>query len=307
MDRNYDVIVLGGGPAGLSAAIYAARAKVKTLVIDSGTIGGQMVLSYTIANYPGVPETSGHSLSRTMRKQAESFGATIISLANITALEINGCTKKVTIEDEGEFTAKTIILAPGGVPRRLGIPSEAAFEGLGISYCATCDGDFFTGKDIVVIGGGNSALEEAVSLTKYASSVTLVHEFDHFQAHPWAVEQAKLNPKIKFLMAQEVREFVGQESLSEVVVASKSDGTITRIPASGAFLFIGYQPNTGFLEGLVNLTDRKEISTDDAMRTNVPGVFAAGDARAKRYRQITTAVADGTIAALEAVEYVNHN
>jgi thioredoxin reductase (NADPH) len=305
MDREFDAIVLGGGPAGLTAGIYLARARVRTLIVDTGTVGGQMVLSYAIANYPGAPDVTGRDLSRAMRRQAESFGCTVLPLADVTALELDGPVKAVEVADEGRFTARAVILAPGGVPRKLGIPSEAAFEGLGISYCATCDGDFFTGKDIVVIGGGNSALEEAVALTKYASSVTIVHEFDHFQAQPWAVAEAEHNPKIRFLMAQEVREFVGDGSLAEVVVASKHDGAITRIPASGAFLFIGYVPNTRFLEGVVDLTPRGEIVTDDALRTNLPGVLAAGDARAKRYRQITTAVADGTVAALETVAFLN--
>lgn len=305
MSHDYDAIVLGGGPAGLTAGIYLARARIRTLIVDTGTVGGQMILSYAIANYPGAPDVTGRDLSRAMRRQAESFGCTVLSQADVTALELDGPVKAVEVADEGRFTARAVILAPGGVPRKLGLPSEAAFEGLGISYCATCDGDFFTGKDIVVIGGGNSALEEAVALTKYASSVTIVHEFDHFQAQPWAVAEAERNPKIRFLMAQEVREFAGDGSLAEVVVASKSDGTVARIPASGAFLFIGYVPNTRFLEGVVTLTPRGEIVTDDAMRTSLPGVFAVGDARAKRYRQITTAVADGTVAALEAVAFLH--
>ena len=305
MDTRYDVIVLGGGAAGLTAAIYLARARMKTLVVDQGTIGGQMILTYSVANYPGIAEASGAEIVATMRRQAERFGARILGQADVTRMDLSGPEKVVEIDDEGVFTAPAVILATGGVPRSLGLPSEAAFKGRGISHCATCDGDFFTGQDIVVVGGGNSALEEAVSLTKYARTVTIVHQFDHFQAQPWAIEEARQNPKIRFLMDQDVREFVGDETLHEVVVAHKRTRKVTHIPATGAFLFIGYVPNTGHLKDVIDLNPQGEILTDDGLKTSVPGVYAAGDARAKRYRQITTAVADGTIAALSAVEYVN--
>jgi thioredoxin reductase (NADPH) len=242
-----------------------------------------------VANYPGVEKATGAEIVATMRRQAESFGARILAHADVTRLDLSGSPKVVEVDDEGVFTAPAVTLATGGVPRKLGLPSEAEFQGRGISFCATCDGDFFTDQDIVVIGGGNSALEEAVSLTKYARSVTVVHEFDHFQAQPWAVDEARRNPKVRFLMEQEVREFAGSERMQKVVVASKRTGEVTEIPATGAFLFIGYLPNTRHLEGLVKLTPRGEIVTDDQLRTDVPGVFAAGDAVAKRYRQITTA------------------
>jgi thioredoxin reductase (NADPH) len=304
MDTRYDVIVIGAGAAGLTAGIYLARARLRTLIVDHGTVGGQMILTYEVANYPGVEKATGAEIVATMRRQAESFGARVIAHADITRMDLAGRLKVIEVDDEGVFTAPAVILATGGVPRKLGLPSEAEFQGRGISFCATCDGDFFTDQDIVVIGGGNSALEEAVSLTRYARSVTVVHEFDHFQAQPWAVDEAQRNPKIRFLMEQEVRAFAGSERMQSVVVASKRTGEVTEIPATGAFLFIGYLPNTRHLEGLVKLTPRGEIVTDDQLRTDVPGVFAAGDAVAKRYRQITTAVADGTVAALAAAEYV---
>jgi len=305
MDTRYDVIVIGAGAAGLTAGIYLARARLRTLIVDHGTVGGQMILTYEVANYPGVEKATGAAIVATMRRQAESFGARVIAHADIARLDLAASPKVVEVDDEGTFTAPAVILATGGVPRKLGLPSEAEFQGRGISFCATCDGDFFTDQDIVVIGGGNSALEEAVSLTQYARSVTVVHELDHFQAQPWAVDEARRNPKIRFLMEQEVRAFAGSERMQSVVVASKRTGEVTEIPATGAFLFIGYLPNTRHLEGLVKLTPRGEIVTDDQLRTDVPGVFAAGDAVAKRYRQITTAVADGTVAALAAADYVH--
>ena len=304
MSKRYDVIVLGGGPAGLTAGIYLGRARLRTLIIDSGSLGGQMVMSYAVANYPGVLEASGRDIAMTMRDQAKRFGCDIVSNADVTRIDLTGADKLVDVDDEGTFTAPAVILATGGIPRTLGIPSEDAFKGRGISYCATCDGDFFTGKHVVAIGGGNTAIEEAAALTRYASTVTVVHEFDHFQAHPFAVEEAKSNPRIRFLMEQDIKEFVGTDNLEKVIVAHKRTGEVTEIPASGAFVFIGYVPNTEAFSGQVARNDRGELLGDEDMKTNVPGVFVAGDSRAKRHRQITTAVADGTIAALSAIEYV---
>ncbi len=305
MDQKYDVIVLGAGPAGLTAGIYLARARVKTLIVDSASAGGQMIMSHLVANYPGVETASGHSISQTMLRQAKSFGAKVLTQSPVLSMDLSGDEKWVDVEDEGKFYAKAVILATGGVPRELGMQSEQKFKGLGVSYCATCDGDFFADKEVVAIGGGNSALEEAVSLTQYASKVTVVHEFDHFQAQPWIVEEAKANPKVHFLMAQDIVEFVGEGKLQKVVVASKEGGQKTEIPAEGCFIFIGYIPNTQELKGVVDMNERGEILCDEAMQTSVPGVFAAGDLRVKRYRQITTAVADGTIAALSAIDYVH--
>ncbi len=304
MNNKYDAIVLGAGPAGLTAGIYLSRARLSVLIVDSGTAGGQMVMSYAVANYPGVETTSGWNISQTMLRQAKSFGCKVLTQSPVLSIDLSNELKSVEIEDEGTFYAKAVILATGGVPRELGMKSEQKYKGIGISYCATCDGDFFTGKEIVAIGGGNSALEEAVGLTKYASKVTIVHEFDHFQAQPWIVQEAKQNEKIHFLMAQDIVDFTGAEHLEKVIVASKSTGVKTEIPASGCFVFIGYVPNTSIFKGTIDMNDRGEILVDQFMKTNVPGVYAAGDLREKRYRQITTSTADGTIAALSAIEFL---
>jgi len=304
VDKDYDVIVLGGGPAGLTAAIYLGRARVNTLVLDSGTVGGQTVLSYSVANYPGVEETSGRNISQTMLRQAREFGSRVDAYVKIKSVDLAGERKVVELKDGRRFAARAVIVATGGVPRKLGMDSEEEFVGRGISYCATCDGDFFTGKPIAVIGGGNSALEESLTLAKYASSITIIHEFDHFQAQPWIVAEVRENPKMSFLMEQDILNFEGTEKLEKVLVAHKKTEEKTVVPVDGCFVFIGYVPNSAMFNGLLATNERGEILADQNMVTNVTGVFAAGDVRAKRYRQITTAVSDGTVAALSATEFL---
>lgn len=303
---SFDAVILGAGPAGLSAGIYLARAKQKVLILDHGTAGGQVLLTHAVANYPGLPELSGYQLASTMKEQAESFGCEIRSNTKIEEITLDSSPKIIRTDGE-EVRANTVILAMGGKPRTLGLPSEEALRGMGISYCATCDGDFFTGQNIMVVGGGNSALEEAVSLTRYADHVTIVHQFDHFQGYAHAVEAARANPKISFMLESTVREFLGssaESGLTGAVIENTSTGETITLDVTGAFILIGYLPNTEALKGKLEMNDRDEIVTDQCMKTSVEGVFAAGDARQKRYRQITTAVGDGTIAALSAMEYL---
>ncbi len=303
-ENHFDVIILGGGAAGLTAGIYLSRAKMKTLIVNEGTAGGQMVLTHEIANYPGVESIGGYMLGSTMKQQAQSFGASIFNNSKILNLDITSEVKSIELARKGKFTSDSIILATGGRSRPLNVPGEDEFKGRGISYCATCDGDFFQDKEIIVVGGGNSALEEAVSLTKYASKVTVVHQFDHFQALEHYIEEAEANEKINFIMESEIAEFFGDEKLSKVKIENMKTHEFTEMNIDGVFVLIGYIPNTEMFEGTVELTDRKEIITTRDMETNIPGIFAAGDCTAKKYRQVTTAVADGTIAGLAAVEYV---
>jgi thioredoxin reductase (NADPH) len=197
-----------------------------------------------------------------------------------------------------------VILSPGGKPRSLQIPGEENFKGSGISYCATCDGEFFTGKKVIVVGGGNSALEEAVALTSHAEKVTIVHQFDHFQAFQHAIDQARVNPKIAFVMESELRSFTGNGVLQGVTLEHLPTGRTSSMNIDGVFIFVGYTPNTSDLKGVIELNERMEIVVDEDMKTSLPGVFAAGDCIRKRYRQVTTAVADGTIASLSAAEYL---
>ena len=306
MDEIFDTIIIGAGAAGLTAGIYTSRAKLSTLILNEGAIGGQMVFTEEIANYPGVATTKGYILANTMKVQAKSFGCKIKSNIKITKYSFNEKVKVVELEDGRIFKSKSVVLTPGGRPRSLNIEGEEQFKGKGISYCATCDGDFFTGKEVLVVGGGNSALEEAVALTTYATKVTIVHQFDHFQAFEHAIQEAQKNPKIEFIMESELRGFYGTDQLEKVSIEHLPTGKTVEFKTDGTFIFVGYQPNTESIKGLVELNERNEIIVDGDKKTNVDGVFAAGDCIVKKYRQVTTAVADGTIAALSVSEYLRN-
>ncbi len=306
MENHFNAIVIGGGAAGLTAGIYLSRAKVKTLILNEGTIGGQMVLTHEIANYPGVENISGYDLALNMKSQAQKFGCIIKSNLNITSIDLQSELKKVTVNNKDTYTADAVILATGGKSRTLDVPGEDDYKGKGISYCATCDGDFFRDKEIIVVGGGNSALEEAVSLTKYASKVTIVHQFDNFQALEHYVEEAKKNEKISFIMESKITEFIGGEKLESVRIENQNTHELIEMKIDGVFIFIGYVPNTEKIKNNVLLNKFGEIIVDANMATNIPGVYAAGDSIVKRYRQVTTAVSDGTIAALSASDYINN-
>jgi len=306
MENHFDVIVIGAGAAGLTAGIYLSRAKVKTLILNEGAVGGQMVLTHEIANYPGVENISGYELARNMKLQAQKFGCVIKSNIKITSMELDRPIKKIIVSNKDVYTSNAVIISTGGKSRMIGAIGEDKFKGKGISYCATCDGDFFQDKEIIVVGGGNSALEEAVSLTKYASKVTIVHQFDNFQAFEHYVEEAKKNEKIDFIMESKIIEFMGDEKLESVKIQHQSTKEITELKIDGVFIFIGYVPNTEQLEGIVELNEWQEIVVDKNMNTNLTGVYAAGDSIQKKYRQVTTAVGDGTIAALNAAEFINN-
>ena len=304
-NNHYDAIVIGGGPAGLTAGIYLSRAKLRTLIVNEGTVGGQLVLTHEIANYPGVESITGYQLANIMKKQAKTFGCDIKSNVGISDINLTGELKSLTLSDGNTYFAHSVILTPGGRSRTLGVQGEDIFKGKGISYCATCDGDFFTNKEIVVVGGGNSALEEAVSLTRYASKVTIVHQFDHFQAFEHAVEETRNHPKINVKMESAIKAFYGSENLESVDIKNLKTGKIINFKTDGTFVFIGYIPNTEFLKGKVELNQWGEIIVRPDMSTNIEGVYAAGDSIVKRFRQVTTAVGDGTVAALAASNYLH--
>jgi thioredoxin reductase (NADPH) len=305
MSEGYDVIVVGAGPAGLAAAIYAARARLRTLVLDESVPGGQVKTTHKVSNYPGFPEDiKGTDLARAFAAQAERFGTRIRRAVEITGHDLAGPVKRLELDEEETVEAPAVIVATGARPRDLGVPGESRFKGRGISFCATCDGAYFEGKDIHVVGGGNSAVEESLFLTQFARSVTIVHQLDHFQAEAATAEEALHNPRIRVLWDSEPREFLGEKGLEALRVENVKTREVRTLPTDGVFVFIGYQPHADLVKGLVPLDAGGYAEAGEDMSTTVPGLFVAGDLRAKKFRQITTAVADGTIAALAAQRYV---
>ncbi len=308
MSERFDLIVVGAGPAGLAAAIYGARARLKTLVLDEGVPGGQVKTTHKVSNYPGFPEDiKGSELAAAFARQAERFGATIARSVEITAADLGGLAapeKRFVLDDEREVVAPAAIIATGARPRPLGVEGEARFRGAGISYCATCDGAYFEGKDIHVVGGGNSAVEESLFLTQFARSVTIVHQFAEFQAEASIAEEALRHPKIRVLWRHEPRGFHGETSLAVMRVEDLAAHAVHDLPTDGVFVFVGMAPQADLVKGLVPLNAWGYVETGEDMSTPVPGLYVAGDLRAKRFRQITTAVADGTIAALAAQKYL---
>ncbi len=305
MADRYDLVIVGAGPAGLSAAIYAARARLRTLVLDESVPGGQVKTTHKVSNYPGFPEDiQGTELARAFALQAERFGATIRRAVEITGHDLAGAVKTFELDEEEAVEARAVVVATGARPRELGVPGESRFRGRGISYCATCDGAYFEGKDIHVIGGGNSAVEESLFLTQFARSVTIVHQFDHFQAEAATAEEALSNPRIKVIWDSEPREFSGETALQALTIENVKTKQRTGLATDGVFVFIGYAPRADLVKGLVPVNRFGYVETGEDMSTPVPGLYVAGDLRAKPFRQITTAVADGTIAALAAQRYL---
>lgn len=305
--KDIDVAVIGAGPAGLSSALYAGRAKLSTLVAEQGVPGGQAATTHWIENYPGFPEgISGPDLMQRMDEQARKFGAEFIyaPVDNITS-DNDSCFSVVTAE--GEFRARTVIIATGTMPQSLGIPGEDKFRGVGVSYCATCDGPFFREKEVVVVGGGDSAIVEALFLTKFAALVTVVHRRGELRATKVLQDDAFSNPKIRFAWHSVAGEILGEGKVNGVVVKDVRTGNTRVIPADGIFVAIGSRPDTRFAEDMVDTDERGYIITDDRMRTRTPGLLAAGDVRAKSLRQVVTATADGAIAAVEAEKYISES
>lgn len=303
MDRKnfYDAIIVGGGPAGLTAAIYLARAQYRVLVIEKEKFGGQITITDEVVNYPGVEKTSGAALTQTMRSQAESFGAEFL-LAQVTELLVDGDIKTVKT-DKGEFSCFGILIATGAHPRMIGFPGESEFKGHGVAYCATCDGEFFTDKEVFVVGGGFAAAEESVFLTRYASHVTILVRGNDFTCAPTAAQAAKNHPKITVLTNTEVVEASGKDFLQKLVYKNNKTGEQTVFEPQndtfGIFVFAGYEPETALVKDKVNIDESGYIITDRAQKTNLDGVYAAGDVCQKNLRQVVTAVGDGATAATE--------
>ena len=310
MSKVYDVIILGGGPAGMTAGLYAGRSRLSTLIIEKGQDGGQIAITDEIENYPGqmVEGEGGPSLIARMTEQAKTFGAERCSDV-IKSVDLSGDVKKL-VGTKGEYEAKCVIIATGAFPKPIGCENEGKFTGKGISFCATCDAAFFEDFEVYVVGGGDSAVEEAMYLTKFARKVTIIHRRDELRAAKSIQEKAFANPKIAFMWDSVVVRVDGDDLLSSMTVKNVKTGELTVVEADeedrlfGLFGFIGYNPNSKLFEGMLEM-ENGYIRTDDNMHTNIPGVFAAGDIRVKSLRQVVTAAADGAIAAMQAEHYIS--
>ncbi|MGM9972847.1 MAG: thioredoxin-disulfide reductase [Clostridiaceae bacterium] len=297
--KELDLMIIGGGPAGLTAAIYAGRAKLNTLLLENELVGGQVRSSYTIENYPGFKTIEGEELADRMREQAEELGAVIDEFDIIEKVYLTN-DDKVIETGSYIYKPKTVIIATGATPRKLPIPNEEKFSGKGVHYCAVCDGAVYEDKVIGVVGGGNSALEEALFLTKFASKVVMIRRYDYFKGEKATLEEVLNNPKIEIMYNHDLVNLEGDNFVEKAIIANTKTGEELEMPIDAVFGYIGTVPKTELFKGFIDLTTQGYIPTDENMQTNVKGVFAAGDVRTKSYRQITTAVADGTIAALAA-------
>ena len=304
--REIDLAIIGGGPAGLSAGLYGARAMLKTVVLEKQSPGGQILLTDIIENYPGFPRgINPEELTKRMKQQVEEFGGEII-LDDIDGLEKQGNLWKVN-GWENEYLAKAVIIATGSEPRKLGVPGEKEFTGRGVSYCATCDAPFFKDQPVAVVGGGDSAVSEAIYITKYASKVYLIHRRDKLRAEMIWQKRAFENPKIEAIWDTVVTEIKGENKVKELYLKNVKTGEESKLPVEAIFIFVGMNPNVDLVKDIVKLTPSGKIKVNLRMETSVPGIFAAGDVTEVPYEQVSIAVGTGAIAAMTAVEYINKN
>ena len=300
----YDMIIIGSGPAGLSAAIYGQRAKLSVLVIEKQPMsGGQIINTYDVDNYPGMPGISGFELATKMRAHADALGAKFVT-EEVRAAELSG-EEKVVRTDTGEYRAKTVVIAAGAVHRKLSVPGEEALLGRGVSYCATCDGAFFRGKETAVVGGGDVALEDALFLARACSHVYVIHRRDEFRGAKVLQEKVLAVENITVLWDTVVEEICGKEQVEELSLINKKTGEARRLPVQGVFVAVGIAPNTGLFRGALRMDDAGYICAGEDGATNLPGVYAAGDVRTKQLRQIVTAAADGANAVTSVERYLN--
>ncbi|MEG0898629.1 MAG: thioredoxin-disulfide reductase [Oscillospiraceae bacterium] len=311
MSKIYDVVILGAGPAGLSAGLYAGRSRLSTLIIEKGQDGGQIAITDDIENYPGSPNAEpGPVLIARMSAQVEKFGAERVK-DTIKSVDLKSNPKKITCVN-GEYLAKTVIVATGAFPKPAGSENEGKFVGKGVSYCATCDANFFEDFEVFVVGGGDSAIQEALYLTKFARKVTVVHRREELRAAKSLQEKAFANPKMAFMWNSVIRKFDGDDILNTIEVENIKTGEISVIHADeedgifGVFVFIGFNPRSELVADQLEI-ENGYILTDDDMKTNIPGVFAAGDVRKKSFRQVVTAAADGAIAVHSVEHYLSEN
>lgn len=304
----YDVAVIGGGPAGLTAGIYAGRGQLSTVILEKGLPGGQIAQTQEVENYPGFPDViTGPELSERMVKQAEKFGAEII-MEEVQSLEKKAEGGFVVRAYDGDYHAKAVIIATGANPRRLDVPGEDEFYGRGVSTCATCDGFFYRDKEVIVVGGGDAAVEEGMFLTKFASKVTVIHRRDELRANKEAQKRAFENPKMHWVWDTVVEEVLGADGqVTGVKAKNIKTNEVSTIRADGVFIYVGHIPNTEFLSGIVKLNDHGYVDVRDEIYTNVEGIFSAGDVSDEVYRQLSTSVGAGTRAAMSAERWLAEN
>ena len=304
MDRTYQLIIIGGGPAGLSAGLYASRSKLETLLIEKAGLGGQILNAEMVENYPGFPQgISGAELGALIAQQATKYGLPT-AFAEVQGIEIRGA-EKIVSTSEGQYRAKALIIAAGSEYSKLGVPGEEEFTGRGVSYCAMCDGAFFRDQVVVVVGGGNAALNDALFLTRFATKVIVIHRRDQLRATKILQERAFANPRINFLWDTVVESITGDKLVREIRLRNVKTGKGSILVVSGIFVAVGLRPNTGYLKGLLKLDEGGFIPVNNQMETEVPGVFAAGDIRAGSIRQVVSAAGDGATAAIVAERFLS--
>ncbi len=300
---HYDVVILGGGPAGLTAAIYAARAKLKTLIVEKKEMGGEAAATDVIENYPGFPEgINGHALADRMVQQVKRFGALVYN-GEVMSLDLKQSTKTLLIDGKPVST-KSVIIATGTSPKMLNIPGEKELKGRGISYCATCDGPIYAGKDIAIIGGGNSGLQEGLFILKFVKSIKLIEFMPQLKAEKILQEKFQEHENTEIFLNHQVLSINGDKKVESITIKNRETGQQKQIPVEGVFIYIGLIPNTDLFKGQLELTQWDYIVTDEKLQASVPGVFVAGDVRDKGLRQVATAIGDGAVAAVSAEHYI---
>lgn len=300
--EQFELVIVGGGPAGLAAGLYAARMDLKTVLVERGPLGGQLLNTELIEDYPGFDSILGVDLAIKMGDHARKFGLDVRDFVSVSEVDVEGDDRVVRLDDGGELRAPAVILAAGGLPRYLGVPGEKELAGRGVSYCAVCDGAFFKGEELAVVGGGDAALEEGDFLTRYASKVHVIHRRSEFRAQPILVDRARANPKINFILDAKVQAIVGEQKVSHV--RYEQHGEVRDLPVGGVFIFIGFVPNSTLLKPHADHDEAGYLVTDTAMATSIGGIYAVGDVRAQLTKQIATAVGDGTTAAVAASQHV---
>ncbi len=304
-NSSYDLIIIGGGPAGLTAGIYAARARLKTLLLEERLPGGQISTTEYVENYPGFPDViKGRELTQKMEEQSKRFGLEILSLSKVIFLKDAAVGFEIRLINKKSYSTKTVIIATGASPAKLNIPGEKELIGRGISYCATCDGPFFKDKKVIIIGGGNAAIEEAMFLTRFASKVLIVHRRDQLRADKVLQEGVLKNEKIELILGSEVIKIIGKSKVEGCIIRNKKSGDENEMAIDGVFIYIGSVPNTNFVKGILKLNEKGYIVTDNELQTSLPGIFAAGDVRENKLKQVAVAVGEGALAGVSAQKYL---